>query len=288
MSCWVRWSIGRTSAPHAEEAGSIPARATPSAAAGGGIERRVAEWQTRGPQKLVPLGVGVQVSPRRLMFRAIAKFPRRDRCPAGPHKAGSPGSIPGPGTRGWAGARPSFIRSDAVVQLPDPQSSRWHGTQTGRAARLRVWCLWVRIPPVLLRNSPTPAPCRQRPVVQWRRRLSHTEEMGVRLPPGRLRNGSQVISRLPENDRHIPGCLGSSPASASPDPQPRPPMSGGFAGRRYPCRPQPGGARVVASLSFPRPDSSPSPLLTARRFVPDPPEGELLTCSRRSRLQYHG
>ena len=60
----------------------------------------------------------------------------------------------------------------------------WHGTQTGIAARLRVWCLWVRIPPVLL--PPAPATCRQRPVVQRRRRLSHTEEMGVRLPPGRL------------------------------------------------------------------------------------------------------
>ncbi len=26
----------------------------------------------------------------------------------------------------------------------------WHGTPTGRAAKLKSWCLWVRLPPVLL------------------------------------------------------------------------------------------------------------------------------------------
>ena len=58
------------------------------------------------------------------------------RCPAGPHKPGVPGSIPGPGTRGWAGARPSVIRSEAEVRLPDPQLSvfmalyaNWHRGQ---------------------------------------------------------------------------------------------------------------------------------------------------------------
>jgi hypothetical protein len=52
----------RTSAPQAEEAGSTPARAASS-----DRNRRVAEWQTRESQKLVPrAGVGVQVSPRRL------------------------------------------------------------------------------------------------------------------------------------------------------------------------------------------------------------------------------
>ncbi len=28
----------------------------------------------------------------------------------------------------------------------------WHGTPTGRAAKLKPWCLWVRLPPVLLKT----------------------------------------------------------------------------------------------------------------------------------------
>ena len=63
-------------------------------------------------------------------------LPRRGRCPAGLHKADLPGSIPGPGTCGWAGARPSFIRSEAEIRLPDPQLSvfmaryaNWHRGQ---------------------------------------------------------------------------------------------------------------------------------------------------------------
>ena len=77
-----------------------------------------------------PRGVGVRISPWRLNPLQAG------RCPAGPHKPGVPGSIPGPGTRGWAGARPSFIRSEAEVRLPDPQLSvfmaryaNWHRGQ---------------------------------------------------------------------------------------------------------------------------------------------------------------
>jgi hypothetical protein len=54
------------------------------------LDRRVAEWQTREPQMLVPVsGVGVRVSPRRL---------REGRCPAEPHKLGALGSTPRPAT----------------------------------------------------------------------------------------------------------------------------------------------------------------------------------------------
>src|SRR3954471_13862161 len=119
----VRSSIGRTSAPQADEAGSISPPTTGRLA----VWRN---WETRGPQKLVPRGVGVRISPWRLNpFQA-------GRCPAGPHKPGVPGSIPGPGIRGWAGARPSFIRLDAEVRLPEPQLpaftaryANWHRGQ---------------------------------------------------------------------------------------------------------------------------------------------------------------
>ena len=50
-------------------------------------------------------------------------FPRRAGARPGLMRPIAPGSIPGPGTRGWAGARPSFIRSEAEVRLPDPQLS---------------------------------------------------------------------------------------------------------------------------------------------------------------------
>jgi hypothetical protein len=91
---------------------------------GGGTGRRA------GLRRTCPRGVGVRISPRRLNpFQA-------GRCPAGPHKPGVPGSIPGPGTCGWAGAQPSFIRSEAEVRLPDPQLSvftaryaNWHRGQ---------------------------------------------------------------------------------------------------------------------------------------------------------------
>ena len=43
------------------------------------------------------------------------------RAPAGSHKAGFPGSTPGPGTRGWAGAQPSLMNWEDVVRLPYPQ-----------------------------------------------------------------------------------------------------------------------------------------------------------------------
>jgi hypothetical protein len=91
---------------------------------GGGTGRRA------GLRRTCPRGVGVRISPRRLNPLQAG------RCPAGPHKPGVPGSIPGPGTCGWAGARPSFIRSEAEVRLPDPQLSvfmaryaNWHRGQ---------------------------------------------------------------------------------------------------------------------------------------------------------------
>ena len=53
---------------------------------------------------------------------------RVGRCSAEFHTLGARGSTPGPATVGV----------------------RWHGTQIGKATRSRAWCLWVRLPPVLL------------------------------------------------------------------------------------------------------------------------------------------
>lgn len=110
-------------------------------------DRRVAEWQTREPQVLVPvLGVGVRVSPRRL---------REGRCSAESHKLGVLGSTP----------RPATLSSESP------------GRQTGKAASLRGWCLWVRLP---LRRL-------HRPVVQRPGRLPHTQDGAGSSPAGTTR-----------------------------------------------------------------------------------------------------
>ncbi len=79
------------------------------------------------------------------------------RCPAGPHKPGVPGSIPGPGTAGGPVlGRVSYARRrrfDSPTRNCSVFLNRWHGTLTGIAARSRAWCLWVRIPPVLLATN---------------------------------------------------------------------------------------------------------------------------------------
>ena len=90
---------------------------------------------------------------------------------------------------GWAGARPGFISPASVVRLPGPQLlviRSIDGTvrEPGIAIGSRIRCLWVRSHPCYSdRNEQKGRRC---PVVQWRRHLSHTEETGVRLPPGRL------------------------------------------------------------------------------------------------------
>ena len=107
----------------------------------GGFDSRTDHWidspgggtgDARASDARAPEGVGVRISPSATRHA----LSQAGRCPAGPHKAGVPGSIPGPGTRGWAGARPSLINSEAEVRLPDPQLSvfmaryaNWHRGQ---------------------------------------------------------------------------------------------------------------------------------------------------------------
>ena len=92
LSIKVRSSIGRTSAPQAGEAGSIPARTTRSMtdSPGGGTGRRA------GLRSTCPRGVGVRVSPRRLRLRV-------GRCSAEFHTLGGGGSTPRPATLGVHG-----------------------------------------------------------------------------------------------------------------------------------------------------------------------------------------
>jgi hypothetical protein len=70
------------------------------------------------------------VNQRQVSFSVITKStdhspllvrPRRGRCPIGSHKADYPVRYRGLGHCGRAGARPSFISSEAVVRIPGPQ-----------------------------------------------------------------------------------------------------------------------------------------------------------------------
>ena len=82
-------------APHAGEAGSIPARAAEE-------DDQVAQLvDARRSERRARKGLGVRPSPWSL------KYCRRGRCPTGSHKAGAPGSIPGPATAG----EPALIRA---------------------------------------------------------------------------------------------------------------------------------------------------------------------------------
>jgi hypothetical protein len=75
--------------PRSGEAGSIPARATEHDQVAQLADARRSEHRA-----LAALGV-------RLSLWSLTHC-RRGRCPAGSHKAGAPGSIPGPATCGWA------------------------------------------------------------------------------------------------------------------------------------------------------------------------------------------
>ena len=99
----------RTPAPQAGKAGSIPARATEH-------------------DQVVEL-VDARRSERRAARLGSSTLPlvtdrmdcRRGRCPTGFHKAGPPGSIPGPATcRGWASAQRSLISSGWPGATPGP------------------------------------------------------------------------------------------------------------------------------------------------------------------------
>ena len=131
----------RTSAPQAGEAGSIPARTT-------GLDdstRRVAELvDARASDARAPEAWEFESPPGDSTLQA-------GRCPAGPHKPGVPGSIPGPGTAGGpVFGRVSYARRRRFDSPTRNCLCSRHGTLTGIAAGLRAWCLWVRIPPVLL------------------------------------------------------------------------------------------------------------------------------------------
>ena len=116
-------------------------------------------------------GLGVQISPWSLKL----KHCRRGRCPTGSHKAGAPGSIPGPATCGWAQAQPGLISLDRGVQLPDPPLmtgyANWH---SGEVESL-----------VPVGSSPTSVTDKEHdPVVQRQRRLGDNQESDGSTPSG--------------------------------------------------------------------------------------------------------
>ena len=76
----------RTPAPHAGKAGSIPARAAEHDQVAQLVDAR------RSERRAVRLGSS--------NLPLVTDTCRRGRCPTGSHKAGAPGSIPGPATAG--------------------------------------------------------------------------------------------------------------------------------------------------------------------------------------------
>ncbi len=118
-----------------ERPGSIPARAT--------AYDRVAQL------------VDARRSERRAARHGSSSLPlvtddcRRGRCPTGSHKAGAPGSIPGPATAtccGWASAQPGLISLDGRVRPPDPPLTTGYANwQSDEVESLVI--LWVRRPP---------------------------------------------------------------------------------------------------------------------------------------------
>jgi hypothetical protein len=113
---------------------------------------------------------------------AAADIPRRGRRPAGPHKAGPPGSIPGPGPFGRA--RPVVQRlrllsykEETGVQLPPGRlqgswsagvpAARLHGREEDR-----------------VRFSGGPSTRYGRAAGPTERHLACNQEIGVRLPGG--------------------------------------------------------------------------------------------------------
>lgn len=54
--------------------------------------------------------------------------------------------------RGAARSARLPVTQEIVGSNPIGDAS-WHGTPTGRSAKLKPWCLWVRLPPVLLEQQ---------------------------------------------------------------------------------------------------------------------------------------
>ena len=132
----------RMPAPHAGEAGSIPARAAQATRPCGGMadtrrsERRARRaWEFDSPlgHLYIAGAAGAQLAP----IRPVC--PVRYRGLQLRVGVGSTGS----------GTDRRLVSLDRRVQLPDPPRP---GTQIGIAARSRASCLWVQVPPRSLKE----------------------------------------------------------------------------------------------------------------------------------------
>lgn len=119
----ARWSIGKDTSPSSWSGGfdSRTGYSRPRSS------RTIAGWRNgrraslRSSCPFCGLGSSSLPSATWPGGQSCKSFPRRGRRPVGSHKADSPGSIPGPGTRGRAGAPLSLINSARWVRLPCPQ-----------------------------------------------------------------------------------------------------------------------------------------------------------------------
>src|SRR5262249_45317812 len=164
----------------------------------------VVYWSGCHPLK-VEKGVRIPSGLLSVSYRVRSRLPiipsrlRRGRCPAGSHKAGRPARYRGLRFDcGRAGARPSLINSEAVVQLPGPQLGlTWEVVRIAidvvsvrSMARYANWHSGQAESLMSVGSTPTRATPREdparRPVVQRQRHLSYKEETGVRFPPGRF------------------------------------------------------------------------------------------------------
>lgn len=161
----ARSSIGTGHRPlKPERLGSTPARVADEK------DQVVELADTRCSERRAPHGaLGVRLSPWSL------KNCRRGRCPTGSHKAGAPGSIPGPATekcRGWTSVRRGLIRLARLVRLQDPPLATGYANwQSGEVESL-----------VPVGSNPTPVT--YDPVVQRRRRLGDNQESDGSTPSG--------------------------------------------------------------------------------------------------------
>ncbi len=114
-------------------------------------------------------GLGVQISPWSLTHC------RRGRCPTGFHKAGSPGSIPGPAIRGWASAHPGLMSLDSRVRPPDPPLMTGYANR--HSGEVESLVPVGSIPTSVTDKEPDP-------VVQGQRRLGDNQESDGSIPSG--------------------------------------------------------------------------------------------------------
>ena len=116
----------RTPVSRTGKMGSIPIRATRLSPSGG-------SWQTHGAQNAAPHRHGSSNLPLATLFVQAG------RCSTGPHKAGWPGSIPGPATEAGSVQRDDYCLPTACC-LPLTEMAGYANRQSGHLERVVIDC----------------------------------------------------------------------------------------------------------------------------------------------------